>query len=597
MKEGRMQKIFLFLGFSIFLIFGARAANAATLYFSPSSGNFSVGNILTVNILVNTENADINNAEATVNFPSGLLEIVSISKSGSIFTLWVEDPTFSNNAGTLSFNGGLPTPGFNSTNGKILSAVFRVKRAGSATVAFSSPAVRANDGYGTNVFRVGAQAQFNLISEERPTPPPTEEASPVATSIPRPVIRSTTHPDEDKWYSNNNPLFKWDVPAGVTEVLLVLNRSAGSVPFVSYTPPISERTLEDLAEGTWYFNARFRTAAGLGPISSFRVNIDTQPPTAFGISRLDTSDLTNPRPVLLFESSDATSGIDRYEIKVGEGEWVRIEPALAGRAYAIPLQKYGNYAVEIKALDKAGNFTSAKIDVQIEPIKASVITEITKEAGKGKPVTVKGTAEPERKIIIEFVRNGNGFINLVPRANTQQLDADHFIYETTADENGNWAITITDLPTGRYKVAARAQDERQAISEMSNEIETRVKGGFWDLIFSIFDWFVNVLSGKGLFIAFLAVSVGLLLALTELIKVHAGKNIKKLLGLILVKIVRNKSIKKVGHIIKDMEDELEYLKRIEKRRFLNTEEKYLKSKISAYLKMLKHIDKEIHNKE
>src|SRR3989344_3462141 len=75
MKEGRTQKIFLLFGFFVFLLFGARAADAATLYFSPSSGNFTVGNVFTVNVLVNTENADINNAETTVNFPSGLLEI------------------------------------------------------------------------------------------------------------------------------------------------------------------------------------------------------------------------------------------------------------------------------------------------------------------------------------------------------------------------------------------------------------------------------------------------------------------------------------------------------------------------------------------
>src|SRR3989344_3321439 len=212
MKEGGIHKIFLFFSLFIFSFFGVRAADAATLYFSPSSGNFSVGNVFTVNVLVNTENADINNAETTVNFPSGLLEIISISKSGSIFSLWVDEPTFSNSVGTLSFNGGLPTPGFKGTVGKIISATFRVKRAGSASLVFSSAAVRANDGYGTDVFSSGAQASFNLIGEERPTAAPAEKALPTTVSIPKPAIKSTTHPDENKWYSNNDPFFEWDVP-------------------------------------------------------------------------------------------------------------------------------------------------------------------------------------------------------------------------------------------------------------------------------------------------------------------------------------------------------------------------------------------------
>ncbi|MDP2638623.1 MAG: cohesin domain-containing protein, partial [Candidatus Azambacteria bacterium] len=170
-KKKFVFKLFFLPCLILFGIFASQNAQAATSYFSPSSGNFTVGNIFTVNVLVNTEGVAINNAEATINFPSSLLEIVSISKSGSIFSLWVEEPTFSNSAGTLSFNGGLPTPGFNGAAGKVLGAVFRVKKEGSASLVFSSAAVRANDGYGTNVFKSGAQAIFNLISEGKPLPP------------------------------------------------------------------------------------------------------------------------------------------------------------------------------------------------------------------------------------------------------------------------------------------------------------------------------------------------------------------------------------------------------------------------------------------
>src|SRR3989338_3585944 len=210
---------FLVLSFSFafFALTFALPAHAATLYFSPSSGNFSVGNILTTSVLVDTQGQSINNADAVINFPAGLLDVVSVNKSGSIFSLWVEEPTFSNSAGTISFDGGLPTPGFNGTAGKLLSVIFRVRNAGTASLIFSSGAVRANDGYGTDILQTRAQAQFSLISEERPAPPPTEEAPPVV-SIPRPVIMSTTHPDEDKWYSNNDPFFKWEMPSGVSEV-------------------------------------------------------------------------------------------------------------------------------------------------------------------------------------------------------------------------------------------------------------------------------------------------------------------------------------------------------------------------------------------
>ncbi|GAI35186.1 unnamed protein product, partial [marine sediment metagenome] len=49
------------------------------------------------------------------------LEVLNISKENSIFTLWPEEPIFSNSAGEISFSGGTPHPGFNRI-GNITSA-------------------------------------------------------------------------------------------------------------------------------------------------------------------------------------------------------------------------------------------------------------------------------------------------------------------------------------------------------------------------------------------------------------------------------------------------------------------------------------------
>src|SRR3989344_739889 len=132
MKNKTQNKIILLFALSFFIlifafcIFTVKTANAASLYFSPSSGNFSVGDIISTSVFVNTEGIAINNADAVISFPAALLEVVSLNKSGSIFSLWVEEPSFSNSAGTVSFNGGLPTPGFNGSAGKGIKNVFLV---------------------------------------------------------------------------------------------------------------------------------------------------------------------------------------------------------------------------------------------------------------------------------------------------------------------------------------------------------------------------------------------------------------------------------------------------------------------------------------
>ena len=262
-------KIIFLLCSALFGIFIYQKVEAATSYFSPSSGNFTVGNIFTVNVLINTEDAAINNAEAIINFPSDLLEIVSVSKSGSIFSLWVEEPNFSNSAGKLSFNGGLPTPGYNGGAGKVLSAVFRAKNEGSSSLVFSSAAIRANDGYGTNVFRGGSQATFNLTLKGKAPPVEAAPAPPAANVPAASKVSSETHPDPIKWYSNNNPTFNWAITKDITGVNVLADKNSGTNPGTVSDGMRTSYTFKDVNDGVWYFHIRLKNSAGWGAGTNF----------------------------------------------------------------------------------------------------------------------------------------------------------------------------------------------------------------------------------------------------------------------------------------------------------------------------------------
>lgn len=196
-------------------IFSPGHTFAATSYFSPSSGTVT-GATMSVDILVDTKNVAVNNAEMVVRFPNDLLEIVSTSASDSVFSLWVGAPKFSNETGTLSFTAGIPTPGFTGDSGKILNVVFRVKKAGSASLTFSSVIIRANDGYGSNVFQSGAKATLDLSPEAAPvisTPPVVEVLSaPIFTAYPAELrageklnVSGTARPDSmvNLWWSKD----------------------------------------------------------------------------------------------------------------------------------------------------------------------------------------------------------------------------------------------------------------------------------------------------------------------------------------------------------------------------------------------------------
>ncbi len=73
----------------------------ASLYFSPSSGKKVVGDTFAVAVRVNTAGNSINAAEGSVVFAPDKIQVVSVSKTGSIFSLWATEPTFSNADGTV----------------------------------------------------------------------------------------------------------------------------------------------------------------------------------------------------------------------------------------------------------------------------------------------------------------------------------------------------------------------------------------------------------------------------------------------------------------------------------------------------------------
>ena len=87
-------------------------AHAATLYFSPASGSHPVGKAISVSVFVSSTDQAINAVSGVVSFPKDKLEVTGLSKGGSILSLWVQEPSFSNGAGTASFEGIVLNPGF-----------------------------------------------------------------------------------------------------------------------------------------------------------------------------------------------------------------------------------------------------------------------------------------------------------------------------------------------------------------------------------------------------------------------------------------------------------------------------------------------------
>jgi len=446
-----MRKI-IYLFIFAFIFFFSFKVEAAILYLVPESGTFQVGSNFSVSVKVDAQGIPINAADAILNFPPDQLEVVSISKTGSIFNLWPQEPTFSNKTGKIEFAGGSPQA-FSGTAGQILTIVFRGKREATAKVNFSSGSVLAADGKGTNVLSELKGGVYTLRAKE--TLPPAEEYLPPPGSPPAPKITSPTHPDPEKWYPNNNPIFQWELPEGIKAVRILVDKNPSSIPTVYYSPPISEKKLENFEEGIWYFHCQLQNDKGWGSVGHFKFKIDVTPPEKFEISVKEGEKIFTTTPTLVFKTEDKVSGINFYEVRIGNLEPVQVKEG----EYQTPRLPPGKYNVVVKAVDFAGNETVAIKEIEILALEPPKITYFQKELRPGDYLLLKGESFPEAEIQVFLQKRGG----------------EPEVEKTFADLEGKWElIWPKTLDEGIYQVWVKAKDKAGGESEISEKIVIRV---------------------------------------------------------------------------------------------------------------------------
>jgi hypothetical protein len=175
------------------------AVQAATLQVSTGRAVISAGDTIIAAILVSSPDQAANAISSVISFPTDLLSVVAVSKTNSILSLWIQDPVFSNQDGTVSFSGIVPDPGWTGLSGQVVSVEFRAKKPGTATIELTSSAVLANDGNGTNIL-TAATPRTLTISLAASAPPasvkPPAGSTPKKAPVPAEKTESATEVQE-----------------------------------------------------------------------------------------------------------------------------------------------------------------------------------------------------------------------------------------------------------------------------------------------------------------------------------------------------------------------------------------------------------------
>ncbi len=368
-------KIRIVLTLILFLILPT-STFGASLSFLPASGSYQAGTSFSISINVNSEEQSINAVSGVVSFSPDQLEIVSLSKNQSIISLWVQEPYFSNSAGTINFEGIVLNPGFTGQSGKILNVTLRAKSEGEPVIKFTSGSILANDGEGSEILTGKKSAQFSITGSTVASPEPQQEEitpSVAETSVVNliPKVVSETHP-LDGWSKETNGLFNFILPTDVTAMRLLLDEQSYTTPVVVYAPPIARREIEQLPEGVSYLHVQYKNGEGWGEILHYKVQIDTKAPDSFSLTQVIPG-------FFLFDAKDSLSGIARYEVQIDGGAVMEYIDD-GSHVYRAPEQVSGSHIIYTRAYDVAGNFIAKTLPFEIPPVS---VNSLVNPEGKG----------------------------------------------------------------------------------------------------------------------------------------------------------------------------------------------------------------------
>lgn len=492
-----MKKIILF---SLFLfIFLPLQADAARFFLvSDAPEEVGVGDEWVVDIMIDSEDVSINAAQAQFHYSNNLFSITDVSRIGSIFNFWVEDPTYSNDEGILSFIGGT-AKGVSGESLQVLSVTVKAIGVGVGTQTFVDAVIAASDGKGTNVLSTIESVNIAVGTRVVGREPSTieEVAQPIrivrdevikGTELPEaPELTVALYPDSERWYNKiGDVIVLWEVPNDVIKVAIEVDQNPNTEPPVAEEELFNGKNIGALSDGIWYIHVQYRNNVGWGDVGHYKVSIDTVSPIQFEI-KTDDEVTDNPTPEIRFDTQDSLSGIAETIILIDGAVFGVVEES----PFKLPVLSPGPHIVTVRFFDKAGNSIEDSTAFEILPLSTPKIGFVTKTISQDERIFMSGTSDGSTFVDIRL-HNFSG--------------KEVFVGEAIVDNSGAWEKFIDDeFPTGKYTVTAVARDERGATSYVSEQVGVRIKGrpvlslGFIDI-----GWFelfliliIIVLGGSG----------------------------------------------------------------------------------------------------
>ena len=246
----------------------------------------------------------------------------------------------------------------------------------------------------------------------------------------RPIISSSTNPDQNGWYHTSVENLSWtsnDPVSGIAGYSYVVERDARVIPPGSVTPQATV-SLKNLSDGVWFLALRSVSHAGnWSPTATYRLQLDRQPPQITWLSpkRVSLNPFQGPVTVQFRVSKDANVHVALWQVgalhplntytfaHMPAGQTASITWSGKG-IHGKPVSK-GYYYFAVTALDRASNLSHVNLGgidlVPVQPHRAATGEELF--PGGGKRIIVQLSRETlyaydgDRLVLQTLVTTGN----------------------------------------------------------------------------------------------------------------------------------------------------------------------------------------------
>ena len=332
-----IYKIFLYT-LVVFLCSVFRV-HAAVLSVGSAQQNIYVGDSVSIDYFIDTQDAPINVIDATLHYDAKTLSVHDISTGNSAASIWAEGPVVTED-GFIHFVAGFPD-GITGNHISLLRVTYTAKTAGSSFLSntIQNSHVYINNGAGTEQELSMQPVSFMILPE----------GGKVTT------ISSGTNPVQTTWYKDHDVKIHFTMQK---DSFYSYSFSTNQELIPSDTPMQTNGDVlyEHIPDGVYYFKLAMKSGSGWSEAGVYRIQIDSTSPTILSAYISSDPSIYNGKSFVSFSGVDKTGGIAGYAVRSGYFGFYHN----ATSSYKINRPLFGNF-ITVRARDVAGNTSTQTI--------------------------------------------------------------------------------------------------------------------------------------------------------------------------------------------------------------------------------------------